>query len=1274
MAISPSLPADREFPSKAASVGSRRVAAPRSIVREALEGLASLKLTVLLFSLSLVLVLVGTLAQDKIGIWEVMNDYFRSFVVWVPFKVFFPQAWFPDWQGVRGGFWFVGGRALGFALGANLIAAHLVRFKVQAKGTRLTLGWLVFLAGVAVCAMIIAYGSLKDGVQDRPILDWDILWWAIVAGTVLLSVVCAGFAWKTLGGQPLLRILASLASISLMLLIGGLAFQGHRLDDSALRILWQLIQGTIGGLVLLAGSIMVFRKRAGMVVIHLGIGLLMFNELFVSVTNREQQIFVREGEETAVAIDPRFVELAIVDRSDAAVDRETLVPQSQLSDGNIVWLADLPFHVRIDRYMKNCELLPVDRATPADLQAFPKCTQGLGIAEFAIPAAPVAGAETGNRADVSAIYATVLAKDGKELATVLLPQSDHFTPGTTVHPIEVDGRTWHFELRYPREQKPYTIQLLDVVRENYVGTEVPRHYGSTFRIRRSDDGTDLQGSIKMNEPLRYGGETFYQSGFHPLPDGTEASTLQVVTNSGWMMPYVACMLVAIGMLTHFTETLGGRISKARNEAARAAADAPPLADTADKGKANPYRSPSSRAAGKSGPWWPTWVAIGAAVLLIGGAMPRHRSSFDMAGAGELPVTSGGRVMPLDTLARNLLREIRKSEGVRDAQGSSIAPTQWLLDVASRSAAASDYPLFKLQDLEVLSSLGLKKRPYYLFSYAELEPHKDEIFRAATVADGKRQRRERLERADQAFLELAGSLRDYENLGVLFGDGRDIEDGDDDVLRLLSMANRAAAVMTSTMQVPLAVPNPGDSEKPWESLIAYRARREAVAFARENASEGEAAPTVDAVSIAVVTRLLRDEKYRPVLRQVAEMIRSRSPGAADQQLVEEAQRQLFGMVASPLQELFPDGKVELVENRAAESLIGMIAAYGKADTAGFDAAVDDYRSRYAELLPAGTSISRVAAERRLNAIAPFYLATLLFLGAFPVALFGIAAPRSGLNRAAFAVLMIAVLLVTIGLIARIWISGRPPVTNLYSSALFIGWSAASILLLLERFTRIGVGNVLASVLGGSTMLIAYNLSLTGDTISVMQAVLDTQFWLATHVICITLGYGTTYVAGFLGIVYLLIGVHTRYLDATGRRIWSGFLYGMICFSLLLSFVGTVLGGLWADDSWGRFWGWDPKENGALIIVIWNALVLHARWGAMVRERGVAVLAIAGNIVTSWSWFGTNQLGFGLHSYGFTEGVLMILGVFVLSQLLLIGIGLLPLRRWFGGSDDATAALD
>jgi cytochrome c biogenesis factor len=122
------------------------------------------------------------------------------------------------------------------------------------------------------------------------------------------------------------------------------------------------------------------------------------------------------------------------------------------------------------------------------------------------------------------------------------------------------------------------------------------------------------------------------------------------------------------------------------------------------------------------------------------------------------------------------------------------------------------------------------------------------------------------------------------------------------------------------------------------------------------------------------------------------------------------------------------------------------------------------------------------------------------------------------------------------------------------------------------------------------------------------------------------------------------------------------YAIVCFATLFSFVGTVLGGIWADQSWGRFWGWDPKENGALIIVLWNAMILHARWGGMIRERGLMNCAIVGNIVTSWSWFGVNMLGIGLHAYGFMDAAFKWLMLFNGSQVALIVLGCLPLTVW------------
>jgi ABC-type transport system involved in cytochrome c biogenesis permease subunit len=252
--------------------------------------------------------------------------------------------------------------------------------------------------------------------------------------------------------------------------------------------------------------------------------------------------------------------------------------------------------------------------------------------------------------------------------------------------------------------------------------------------------------------------------------------------------------------------------------------------------------------------------------------------------------------------------------------------------------------------------------------------------------------------------------------------------------------------------------------------------------------------------------------------------------------------------------------------------------------------------------------------------------------------------------------------TTGLIYRIVLQGRPPVTNLYSAAIFVGWGAVVLGLILEKFHKNGIGAVVSAGIGLITLVIAQNLALDGDTMEMMRAVLDTNFWLATHVVIVTLGYASTFVAGFLGLIYIVRGVFTKTLDeATGKSL-ARMVYGIVCFATLFSFVGTVLGGIWADQSWGRFWGWDPKENGALIIVLWNALILHLRWGGMIRERGLAVCAVGGNIVTSWSFFGVNMLGIGLHSYGFTDAAFQWLMLFVASQLGFITLGLPPARMW------------
>lgn len=306
------------------------------------------------------------------------------------------------------------------------------------------------------------------------------------------------------------------------------------------------------------------------------------------------------------------------------------------------------------------------------------------------------------------------------------------------------------------------------------------------------------------------------------------------------------------------------------------------------------------------------------------------------------------------------------------------------------------------------------------------------------------------------------------------------------------------------------------------------------------------------------------------------------------------------------------------------------------------------------------------EHKFNEIQPFvtcmalYLIGLIFV--FLSWLFRHEEVHAAFRKSGVGIAVLALAIHVLALVVRIWIQGRPPVTNLYSSAIFISLGAVAFGLIFERIYRNGIGTAAASIVGFLSLLVAHNLAMDGDTLEVLQAVLDTNFWLATHVVCITLGYVAMFVAGILGILYVIRGLLDRRLDKETARSISAMIFGVTCFAVLLSFVGTMLGGIWADKSWGRFWGWDPKENGALLIVIWSAIVLHARWGGLAKGRGIAALAIFGNVVTAWSWFGTNLLQEGLHSYGFSDSGFIWLMRFVGIQLCFIAIAYVPQRFW------------
>jgi ABC-type transport system involved in cytochrome c biogenesis permease subunit len=352
--------------------------------------------------------------------------------------------------------------------------------------------------------------------------------------------------------------------------------------------------------------------------------------------------------------------------------------------------------------------------------------------------------------------------------------------------------------------------------------------------------------------------------------------------------------------------------------------------------------------------------------------------------------------------------------------------------------------------------------------------------------------------------------------------------------------------------------------------------------------------------------------------------------------------------------------------AAKRLGNILLAYQIQNPERFNGEVAEYAAMLDQQIPGVTRKARF--EVFFNTLQPFYQGTILYVltfllvcGSLLTAGFKASALSGALARAGVAVLIFTFILHTLGLVARVYMQGYAPVTNLYSSAVFLGWFCVVMGLFMEWLFKNRIGTALAAVIGFITLIIAHNLA-DGDTMQMMQAVLDSNFWLATHVTTVTMGYSATFLAGFIGIVFILMGVYTPWLTPEVHKTLGKMMYGAIAFAMLFSFVGTVLGGIWADQSWGRFWGWDPKENGAVLIVLMNALILHARWGGMIKYRGVAVLAVFGNIITVWSWFGTNMLGVGLHSYGFMDKAVLAMLIFVATQLAVMTAGLIPMSRW------------
>ncbi len=614
------------------------------------------------------------------------------------------------------------------------------------------------------------------------------------------------------------------------------------------------------------------------------------------------------------------------------------------------------------------------------------------------------------------------------------------------------------------------------------------------------------------------------------------------------------------------------------------------------------------------------IVIGRSVLST-----EQDPQFDLEGFSRLPVLADGRIKPFDTVGRTTLLMLQSRQAVYLEDGSKITPNQWLLDALFRPQLVDTYRTFKVENLEAFDLIGQTdetlKRQYdstvarfmavlgFLpsrhsrFSFDHLEPYLGEIDRQAGLAgELKAAQRSPFQRA---VLKLRNNLVLYQQVKHSLVLPEDV-----DFLTLLQELQ--------------------DNYGP--GIAAVRARSQG-----EDHDEERAAQMIDAGQIFLRMDNLANLLPLPPLGE-----------ATDDHLWQKTGRALL--------ESFQSGMV----NPYAMAYAGLGRAWKDQSPETFNTIVELYSTQLNTKFSG--QMAKAEAERKFNAAEPFYTSLLLYVFVFLIAITSWLFWPGALQKSAYWLLILAWVATTVGIATRMWLEGRPPVTNLYSSALFVGWGCVGLCIILEKLFPNGIGSTAGGLTGFATMVIAHQLSLSGDTLEMMRAVLDSNFWLATHVIIITIGYSATFLAGFLALIYIFRGVFTKSLDKGTAKALERMVYGIVCFAALFSLVGTILGGIWADQSWGRFWGWDPKENGALLIVIWNAIILHARWGGLARARGIMALAIFGNIVTAWSWFGTNMLGVGLHSYGFMDKAFSALVSFVIANLVIIGIAYWPRDMW------------
>ncbi|MCC5849434.1 MAG: cytochrome c biogenesis protein CcsA [Verrucomicrobia bacterium] len=599
--------------------------------------------------------------------------------------------------------------------------------------------------------------------------------------------------------------------------------------------------------------------------------------------------------------------------------------------------------------------------------------------------------------------------------------------------------------------------------------------------------------------------------------------------------------------------------------------------------------------------------------------------------GALPVLHDGRVMPLDTFARIHLTQF---SGRKTLMGKSAM--EIMGEILFEPSSTHDYPLFLVNNHAVLEAMGVEifqeavgdiKASSRRFSYHHLMPGIAELQRLAVQAN--QMEPEDRGPVEQEILRLYSNVLTYRYLELVF-----------EYLRPTPML--------------------GFDDPDLRNALGLDANRQFFSYAelRPKAQELSTQLTGGAALAEMQMPLTQENAAIQVFLMQLMNFSSLSQDMPFNVLPAAPHGEPVWM--APFDARYGDHQDRELRE-AATRLSQMAVAWMTEDWNEVIAAYEDVvafsRDRMKHVRDVGLTVS----EARYNRANLFGKARFFYLIGFFLAFAAMLTGKDKWRKFAWLPMGLAAIWHLTGLIWRIYLTARPPVTNLYSTFLWVGLVCLILAFVIEYFIKNGLGLFSGGLICYSFLMLAERFGMEGDTLHKMEAVLSSNFWLSTHVLAVTTGYAGVFIAGVFGHIWLVM----RLLNRPAKQLQGvmDIMMPLMGFGLTFAFLGTMLGGVWADQSWGRFWGWDPKENGAILIVLWTAVVYHARIAGMVREIGTAAGAAFGCVMVMVAWLGVNLLGVGLHSYGFTNAMAVVFNLYVGAELVFIClvVGILKIKE-------------